>query len=97
MLLLSVEALKLDKNQKNLFDTSLVMLEAGIPVPSTKPIKKQSLVSVSNESIVDQKTLEKLEVDKKKKKGAPTTLTIVQDFPKKKNNGESKMQLVQGK
>ena len=30
----SVSGLKLEKNQRSLFDTSLVMIEAGIPVPS---------------------------------------------------------------
>jgi hypothetical protein len=36
-------------------------------------------------------------VDRKKKKEGPTTLTIVQDFPKKRSSSQPKMQLVQGK
>lgn len=69
LLLLGVDALKLEKTQKNLFDTSLVMLEAGVPVPSTEqPIMKHNLVSVENESSIDQKALENLELEKKKKK-----------------------------
>jgi|TARA_B110001450_G_scaffold222713_1_gene219410 hypothetical protein len=38
----SVSGMKLEKNQRSLFDTSLVMIEAGIPVPTptaAKPIK----------------------------------------------------------
>ena len=36
----SVSGLKLEKNQRSLFDTSLVMVEAGIPVPVTPVAKK---------------------------------------------------------
>lgn len=36
----SVSGLKLEKNQRSLFDTSLVMLEAGIPVPLAPVAKK---------------------------------------------------------
>jgi len=37
----SVSGMKLEKNQRSLFDTSLVMLEAGIPVPTASvPIKQ---------------------------------------------------------
>lgn len=37
----SVSGMKLEKNQRSLFDTSLVMIEAGIPVPAaSKPINK---------------------------------------------------------
>ena len=35
----SVSGLKLEKNQRSLFDTSLVMIEAGIPVPSAPEAK----------------------------------------------------------
>jgi len=37
---ISVSGMKLEKNQRSLFDTSLVMLEAGIPVPTASPINK---------------------------------------------------------
>jgi len=36
----AVSGLKLEKNQRSLFDTSLVMIEAGIPVPPHAPIVK---------------------------------------------------------
>lgn len=35
----TVSGLKLEKNQRSLFDTSLVMIEAGIPVPTSAPVK----------------------------------------------------------
>ena len=45
----SVSGMKLEKNQRSLFDTSLVMLEAGIPVPTASaPIKK--VVKTSTDS-----------------------------------------------
>ena len=35
----SVSGMKLEKNQRTLFDTSLVMMESAIPVPVTTVVK----------------------------------------------------------
>jgi hypothetical protein len=39
----SVSGMKLEKNQRSLFDTSLVMLEAGVPVPIVAPVVAKKL------------------------------------------------------
>ena len=81
----------------DLFSTSLVMLEAAIPSPqslvelqeSRKQDEQKDLVLVENseQAAVDtsaESEEARLKLNKLKNKNKQTTLTIVQDFPKKK-------------
>lgn len=96
----------------DLFTTSLVMLEAAIPAPHTlvelqesrKRDEQKDLVLVENsvQAAADtQSSAEseeaRLKLNKLNSKNKKTTLTIVQDFPKKKpdQTGVSSINLVQ--
>lgn len=95
----------------DLFSTSLVMLEAAIPAPHTlvelqesrKKDAQKDLVLVDNSVQVnaEEKNLAESEEARLKKmnnkKNKKTTLTIVQDFPKKtaEQTGASSINLVQ--
>ena len=94
----------------DLFSTSLVMLEAAIPAPHTlvelqesrKRDEQKDLVLVENsvQAAADsQSSVEseeaRLKLNKLNNKNKKTTLTIVQDFPKKKADGVSSINLIQ--
>ena len=75
-------------NSRSLIDASLVMLEAANPIPLNRNTLVDTTVNLTTET-----ETEKLKL--KKSKNAPTTLTIVQDFPKKASTPQaSSMNLV---
>jgi hypothetical protein len=90
---------KLVAFSKNLLQSSLVLMEEAIPAPHTLVDKNVE----TSHNLIGTNVEEGVESDQSRakflfsRKDQPqTTLTIVQDFPKKANDGSSRINFVQG-